>query len=38
MQNSWLNEEQIGIKTVRSNINNLRYAGAPPFWQKAKRK
>ena len=27
MQNAWLDEEQAGIKTVRSNINNLRYAG-----------
>ena len=27
MQNAWVNEEQAGIKTVRSNINNLRYAG-----------
>ena len=26
MQNAWLNESQAGIKIVRRNINNLRYA------------
>ena len=27
MQNAWLDEAQVGIKTARRNINNLRYAG-----------
>ena len=27
MRNAWLNEAQAGIKIVRRNINNLRYAG-----------
>ena len=26
MRNTWLDEEQAGIKIVRRNINNLRYA------------
>ena len=26
MRNTWLDEAQAGIKTVRRNINNLRYA------------
>ena len=26
MRNAWLNESQAGIKIVRRNINNLRYA------------
>ena len=26
MRNAWLDEAQVGIKTARRNINNLRYA------------
>ena len=34
MRNSGLDEAQVGIKTAKRNINNLRYA---PLWQKVKR-
>ena len=37
MRNTGLDEAQAGIKTVRRNINNLRYADDVPLWQKAKR-
>ena len=36
MRNTGLDEAQAGIKISGRNINNLRYAGTPPFWQKAK--
>ena len=36
MRNTGLDEAQAGIKISGRNINNLRYAGIPPFWQKAK--
>ena len=31
MRNAWLNEAQAGIKIVRRNINNLRYADDTTF-------
>ena len=31
MRNTWLDEEQAGIKIVRRNINNLRYADDTTF-------
>ena len=37
MRNPGLEETQAGIKIARRNINNLRYADAPPLWQKVKR-
>ena len=38
MRNAGLDEAQVGIKVVRRNINNLRYADETlPLWQKAKR-
>ena len=37
MQNAGLVEAQAGIKIAGRNINNLRYAGISPLWQKAKR-
>ena len=37
MRNTGLDEAQAGIKTVRRNINNLRYADDLPLWQKAKK-
>ena len=36
MQNVGLDEAQAGTKNAGKNINNLRYADAPPLWQKAK--
>ena len=36
MQNARLDEAQAGIKISGRNINNLRYADATTFWQKAK--
>ena len=36
MRNAGLDEAQAGIKIARRNINNLRYADATTFWQKAK--
>ena len=36
MWNAGLDEAQ-GIKISRRNINNLRYADAPPLWQEVKR-
>ena len=36
MQNAGLAEAQAGIKIVRRNINNLRYADDTPLWQKVK--
>ena len=38
MRNAGLDEAQVGIKVVRRNINNLRYADETlPLWQKAKK-
>ena len=37
MRNSELEEAQAGIKIVRRNINNLKYAETPCLWQKVKR-
>ena len=37
MRNTGLEEAQAGIKNVGRNINNLRYADTPPFWQRMKR-
>ena len=37
MQNAGVDEAQAGIKIVGRNINNLRYAEAPPLWQKVNR-
>ena len=37
MQKTGLNEAQAGIKIAGRNINNLKYADAPPLWQKAKK-
>ena len=39
MRNAGLDEAQAGIKIVRRNINNLRYAGyhTPPLGKKAKK-
>ena len=36
MRNASLEEAQAGIKTVRRNINNLRYADDTTLWQKVK--
>ena len=36
MRNTGLEEVQAGIKIAMRNINNLRYAGKPPLWQKVK--
>ena len=36
-QNAGLNEAQAGIKIAGRNLNNLRYADEPSFWQKAKK-
>ena len=37
MRNAGLEEAQTGIKIVRRNINNLRYADSTHLWQKLKR-
>ena len=37
MRNAGLEEAQAGIKIAGRNMNNLRYADAPPLWQKVKR-
>ena len=37
MQNAELDEAQAGIKFVRRNINNLRYADDTTFTQKVKK-
>ena len=37
MWNTGLDEAQPGLKTVRRNINNLRYAADTTLWQKVKR-
>ena len=34
MRNPGLEERHARIKNAGRNINNLRYAGAPPLWQK----
>ena len=34
--NAGLDEAQAGIKIAGRNINNLRYADAPPLWKKVK--
>ena len=36
MRNAGLEEAQTRIKIAGRNINNLRYADAPPLWQKVK--
>ena len=36
MHNARLDDAQAGVKIARKNINNLRYADAPPLWQKVK--
>ena len=36
MQIAGLDETQAGKKIAERNINNLRYAGTPPSWQKVK--
>ena len=36
MRNAGLEEAQAGIRIARKNINNLKYADAPPLRQKAK--
>ena len=35
--NAGLDEAQAGIKIAGRNVSNLRYADAPPLWQKVKR-
>ena len=37
MRSDGLDEAQAIIKTARRSINNLRYAGEPPLWQKVKK-
>ena len=37
MRNTGLDETQAGIKIVRRNINNLKYADDTTLWQEAKR-
>ena len=37
MRNAGLEEAPAGIKIAGRNINNLRYADAPPLWQKVKK-
>ena len=37
MRNAGLDEAQAGIKIAGRNINNFRYADAPPLWQKVKK-
>ena len=37
MQNTRLDEAQVGIKIAERNINNLRYAEDTPVWQKVKK-
>ena len=37
MRNTGLEEAQAGIKFVRRNINNLRYADDTTLWQKVKK-
>ena len=36
MPNSGVDEAKAGIKIAGRNINNLRYAIAPPLWKKVK--
>ena len=36
MQNARLDETKAGIKSARSNINNLRYADNATLWQKVR--
>ena len=36
MRNTGLDEAQAGVKIAGRDISNLRYADAPPLWQKAK--
>ena len=38
MQNTGLDEAQVGIKIARRNINNLRYTDNTTLLQRAKRK
>ena len=35
MQNSWLDESEVGIKTTGKNINNFKYADDPKRKQRA---
>ena len=37
IRNAGLEETQAGIRIVRRNINNLRYADDTTLWQKVKR-
>ena len=37
MRNAGLDEAQAGIKIVRRNINNLKYAADTTLWQKLKK-
>ena len=37
IRNAGLEEAQAGIKIVRRNINNLRYADDTTLWQKVKK-
>ena len=37
MRYAGLKEAQVGIKTARTNINNLRYADDTTLWQKLKK-
>ena len=37
MRNAGLEEAEVGIKIVRRNINNLRYADDTTLWQRVKR-
>ena len=38
MPDAGQDEAQAGIKIAGRNINNFRYAGTSPLWQKVKRK
>ena len=37
MRNAGLDEAEAEIRIAERNINNLRYADAPPLWQKVKK-
>ena len=37
MRNAGMDEAQVGITIAGRNINNLRYAGDTPLWQKVKK-
>ena len=38
MRNAGLDEAEAEIRIAGRNTNNLRYADAPPLWQKVKKK